>query len=96
MWAFAVECLHLRTEEFWMLSPREFFKLADVYERNEKMLNYRAGLVAAVTRNVHRQKDADRVWQPLDFFGALDEEQQIATADEILDKMENFERLVKG
>lgn len=78
-----------------MLSPREFFKLADVYERKEKMLNYRAGLVAAVTRNVHRQKDADRVWQPLDFFGAQDDEPRISTAEEIMEQMEALDKVMK-
>lgn len=95
MWAFAHQCLRLTTDEFWNLSPREFFKLAEVYRQNEKLWNYRAGLAPAMTANTNRSKSTDRVWQPLDFFGGEAEEPKILSAEEILEKMETIDRLMK-
>lgn len=96
MWAFADQCLHLRGDEFWTLSPREFFKLAEIWKREQTMLNYRAGITAANILNVHRQKNSDRIWQPLDFF-RTDEEllPECRTAEEIEAQMDALDKIIK-
>ena len=55
--------------EFWRVTPRELHALLERHREREKLANYRAGLAAAASYNVHRAKRQDRLIEPLDFFG---------------------------
>lgn len=56
---------------FWRLTPHETRKLinalAERYRVNQHNANYRAGLIAAILRNIHSKKGAPTV-SPMDFF----------------------------
>lgn len=64
------------TPEFWSITPREFFALAQRHQKIEEMANYRAGIIAAAVYNARqgRPKSAP-VIKPLQFFGEPAEKQ---------------------
>lgn len=92
MWAQSRQQLRLTSEEFWALTPRELHAL---YEADRINL-YRDGLAAAAIYNTSRQKKTDPVIKPMDFFESkktAKSSNRVASAQEILAKMTEFERL---
>ena len=69
LWTLAVVDLGISSDEFWRLTPREFFALINRKEQRDRLENYRAGLGAAAVFNVNRSKRTSKVWSPFDFFG---------------------------
>ena len=66
--------LGLSDAEFWRMSPRMFFELLEARASVERRKDARAGVVAAVIANVHRDSSS-QPFAPSDFFLSLQEEQ---------------------
>ena len=56
LWAVARYDLRLTEEEFWRLTPRQFFALQDRWLNEVEIRDYHAALVATILANIHRPK----------------------------------------
>lgn len=67
MWAFGRLDLGLSDAEFWDSTIEEFTALANRHKERERMLNYRAGVIASMIYNVNRGKTQEAL-KPLELF----------------------------
>ncbi len=58
---FAVTRLRLSVDEFWRLTPAQFYKAVELHEMGTKLEDRRFGLLMAVVRRLMGDKRAD-VW----------------------------------
>lgn len=60
-------------DEFWDCTPRQFAARMDEYLEGEKRADYRAGVIAAILANAHRdpKKGKKSGYKPGDFFPSL-------------------------
>jgi flagellar basal body rod protein FlgB len=69
--------LQLDNEFFWSLTPYEFSKLVEYFKMNEKVKDYRAGIIATMIANANRDaKKKKTPYKPSDFFPSLLEKQK--------------------
>ena len=62
--------LGLSKEEFWSLTPAEFFAMKYRLDVKFRKDCFAAAIVAADYRNAHRTEDSQRVFSPFDFVVA--------------------------
>lgn len=62
--------LGLSTADLWDITLRDVYLLLDRWEQREARKDYRAGVIASITANVHRGKDSQAL-TPETFFPSL-------------------------
>lgn len=62
--------LGLTEEEFWDITPAQFDALNERHVLHKKMEDYRAGLIASILCNIHREQGTEAT-EPADFFTDL-------------------------
>lgn len=62
--------LGLTEQEFWDLTPAQFDALNERHVLHKQMEDYRAGLIASILCNIHRQEGSEAM-EPADFFTDL-------------------------
>jgi hypothetical protein len=64
--------LGVTEQRFWTMTPRMFHALHRRYWQGEKRADYRAGVVASLLANIHRdEKKRPTAYKPEDFFASL-------------------------
>jgi hypothetical protein len=66
LWSIGIYNLKLKDEEFWDITPAQFWALYDLYLADVEHSDYQIGVIAAQIFNVHRGKEKPAL--PLDYF----------------------------
>lgn len=62
--------LGLTEEEFWELTPAQYDALNERHLIHRQMDDYRAGVIASILCNIHKEKGSKPA-EPADFFSSL-------------------------
>jgi hypothetical protein len=84
--------LGLTEKEFWSLTPAQFFSMCKVKDEEEKMLDFRTGLVTTVIRRIVGDKKAE----PFDLFENRRQKKQPKQAASASELRAGFNALVQS
>jgi len=94
-WSEAVYCLKITSEQFWRLTPAQFFALEKQYLRDVRMCDYRSAVTACILANIYREKGA-KVREPKDFFPSLNTKKKAMSMEQMKRHMSMLSKKVKA
>ena len=95
MWSVGVGHFGLTTEAFWMLTPREYMKLARRFHEKYRMEMTGSAIVASLIFNTNRGKH-DAALTAEDFLPNWKSPQKAVTPDAVINKIEAIHKALGG